>query len=235
MNLLNNLDEEYKNLRTNGEKLYDGRYYYYQKIDFKDSYSNNTFWCLKQRKTRFVIIKELNNVKLYLSDADIIEIIASLNSKEFGLLMESFNKMYRGDSEEFFFRIGDQNYTTLGLKFLDVEKRLCFSIQIETKADIHISFEDLIYVLNLILAKEQAAMNLAKKTNFNRLKRQLAKYIVLSKFYKCNDENCKTYLQQIGYDVIAPDIHTVYNDDRKQRHIDNKFNDEEIFERLFIK
>ncbi|WP_226701144.1 hypothetical protein [Priestia aryabhattai] len=235
MNFLNNLDVEYRNFNTQGEKLYDRGYYHYQQVNFKDSYSNSTFWCLKQRKTRFIIVEELHNVKLYLTDADIIELITDLEIEVFNMLIESFHQLYLGYGEEFSFRIGEEEYSTLGLKFSEDEKKFYFSSQIETKADVLISFEDLVYLLNLILAKEEAAMNLTKEISFNRSKRQLAKYIVLSKFYRNEDKVCEEYLKEINYNYELPDIRSVYNNDRKQRHIDRKFNDEKIFEKLFIK
>jgi len=235
VNLLDNLDVEYKSFNTDGEKLYDRGYYYYQQVNFKDSYSNSTFWCLKQRKTRFIIEEELDRVKVYLTDTDIIELIMDLETELFNKLMESFHQLYLGHGEEFSFEIGEDEYSVLGLKFSQNEKDFYFSSQIETRADVTISFEDLVYLINLILAKEAAAMELTKEISFDRLKRQLAKYIVLSKFYREGDKVCEEYLKEINYNITLPDVRSVYNNDRKQRRLDKKFNNEKLFEKLFIK
>ncbi|USK34719.1 hypothetical protein LIT25_05015 [Bacillus sp. F19] len=235
MNLLTNIDEEYKKIKNDGRIGFDENYHHYRKIKFNNSYSSNAFWCLKQKKMKFIIEEEIDKIKLYLTDADIIDLIIKLDEEYYNMIIKSFYNLYIESGQEFLFSVSDINYTTLGLKFTDKE-RLKFNKQIETKADFCINFEDLVNLVNLIIAKEKYAMELAHAPSFNRVKRQLAKFISLANFYKYNDDVSKKYLQKIGYKISATEIYSVYSiNDWNQSKIDIKFNNNEEFEKLFIK
>lgn len=227
------MDEEYQRLKTHGQ-MYAYNYYHYHNIKIHNEYSNNSFVCLKQVKVKFLIIEEINKIKLYLTDADIIDLIIKLEQNLYDMLLNSFYKLYTGISDAFKFTINEIDYSSLGLHFLDTDKKIYFNTQIETKADFDISLEDLINLINLILAKEQFAMDLTKEHSINRTKRQLAKFIALSKFYRNKDHDSIKYLEQIEYDMRSDDVFWVYSNYRAQSRIDKKFDDNKLFEKHFI-
>ncbi|WP_419393436.1 hypothetical protein [Cytobacillus praedii] len=231
MNFLIEIDKEYAKAK-NSDQHYKF-YYHYLDINIKNSQSHNSFLCLKQDKVKFLIIEEIDNIKLYLSDADIIDIITKLEEKSFNILINSFFELYNENNAEFVFQINGQEYKTFGLKF-DSKDKYVFNTQIETKADFPISFEDLINLLNLIFAKEIHSMNLFDP-GFHRLKRQLAKYIALSNYYRdYNNNKFKHYLENIGYNIQKDNVFSVYNNEYKQKNIDEKFNITEVFENIII-
>lgn len=229
-NLLNNLDTEYLKYKSDRLKVYDKNYYHYQDIIINTTYSNNKFLCLKQQKIRYVIVDGLHKIKLYLKDSDIIDMIIKLPPLFFDLLIASFYKLYSNIGNNFYFSINGVQYKFLGLPFSEKEQQ-SFGFDLETKADFPITFGDLVILINLILAKEKAAMDLAISPSFNRLQRQLAKYISLSKFYRDGDAVVKKYLEEINYDVTKDNIYAVYFNDWKQREIDRKFNNILLFEK----
>ncbi|WP_144475472.1 hypothetical protein [Cytobacillus oceanisediminis] len=233
MNLLDDLDKIYKNVKNSD--LFHTNYYHYMDINIKDCNTNNSFICLKQKKTKFLLIEEVDKIKLYLSDADIIHQISLLDNIIFEVLMESFSQLYKGFGEEFNFTINEQSYKTIGLKFAQEEKHRYFNIGLETKADFVITFEEFIILINLILAKESFSMQMIENPSFDRSKRQLAKYISLSNFYRDKtNEAHKKFLEEIKYNVELNDIFLVYNNDWKQKKIDSKFNNTKVFEKYFI-
>ncbi|PGE10200.1 hypothetical protein COM54_15520 [Bacillus toyonensis] len=233
MNLLKEMDEEYKRLKTDGQ-IYAYNYYHYHNIKIHNEYSSNSFLCLKQIKVKFLIVEEIDKIKLYLTDADIIDLIIKLEQKLFDMLLNSFYQLYTGLSNDFKFTINDIEYISSGLHFSNSDKIMYFNTQIETKADFDISLEDLINLINLILAKEQFAMDLTNGNSINRIKRQLAKFIALSKFYRNKDNNSLKYLEQIKYDLKSDNIFLVYRNYKGQSRIDKKFDDNKLFEKYFI-
>ncbi|KYQ01862.1 hypothetical protein OWP15_11565 [Bacillus paranthracis] len=229
MNLLINMDKEYQKIKSSGQK-YNQSYYHYQEVEFDNSYSNNSFLCLKQGKIKFLIVEEVDRIKLHLTDADIIDLISKLEKELFDILINSFYMLYENVGVDFQFTVNAIRYTCLGLKFSDKERRMVFNKQIETKADFAINFEDLVNLINLILAKEHFAEELTTRNSLDRIKRQLVKYISLSKFYRDADEDSKKYLQQIGYDINSDDVFSVYQKPWLQSKIDKKFNEIKLFE-----
>jgi hypothetical protein len=231
MNFLSEIDKVYA--KAKNSDLHSKNYYHYMDINIKNSQSHNSFLCLKQNKVKYLIIEEIDNIKLYLSDADIIDIISKMESDLFDILLDSFFELYNGNCEEFVFQIIDKEYKSSGLKFR-TEVKSKFNTQIETKADFPITFEDLIHLLNLILAKEIYSMNMFDP-GFNRLKRLLAKYIALSNYYRnYNNDEYKKYLDTIGYDTKLENVFAVYANEYRQKKIDNKFNKTEVFENIIF-
>jgi hypothetical protein len=230
-NLLNDLDMDYAKFMAGNPNL-DSNYYYYHDISINNSYSNTSFVLLKQSNIRYIVIDGIDKVKLYLSDADIIDILVKIDLSLFELMMDALLLLYTGEGEDFIFTINGQTYKSLGLKFSSMDKKLKFNSQIETDADFNINFEDLVNLINLILAKEFFANEMNTALTFNRTLRQIAKFVSLARFYRNKEENTINFLNEITYDTTKENINNVYK--YRTKKIDMKFNNTKLFEKYYI-
>lgn len=223
-NWLKYLDGLYKSKRTQET---DSSYFFYPRTSLKSSKEKIEFITLKQFHTKFIFGDEYGR-RVYLTDADIVGLIAQFNEKDFSLVIEALKKLYKAEEEQIFeFEIENKSFSIPKLPFEDEILDYFKQIDIVTKADITISFYDFIVLLNLIIEKE----NLADQNKGFRKKRQIIKYIVLSSFYRNGD--FREILETEGYDISSEDIHGVYTSKTIQKKIDLVFNKLSLFEKKF--
>jgi len=121
------------------------------------------------------------------------------NRESIGKLVSYFNKMYQQKVEgleTYSIIFGDERYSVKG----------CFEIKntqiLLNRQDIDITFNDLLVLINLILAKDYYAFNsnrYSEHKNNNFLKTTCVKYISLLQYYYFEDEKAKLYLENNGY------------------------------------
>ena len=122
--------------------------------------------------------------------------------------------------------IGKESYALKGMKKI-VDGQI-----LSNPKDIDITFEDLLILINLILAKDMMSVSLwLDKPNF--LKQTTSKYILLLKYYYYMDERAKAYLENVGFDVEG-DIYSNYDTQEKRDAKIKIFCDFDSFEKAGI-
>lgn len=188
--------------------------------------TNDHFIIRKRRFTRFLYTK--NGCRVHFSDADILTMLLQLQNKDtVDLLLEKLENAYRKCDEKFTIRIGMREgvkeYEIEGISQVEDEQILI------NPQDIDISFDDLLVLMNLILAKDQASSPLwPNRPDF--FKHTVSKYISLLKYYYYGDQKAKKYLMAIGYSVDE-DIYSNYNTSDKRDEKRGLFTDFELFEK----
>ncbi|WP_404349039.1 hypothetical protein LG311_01770 [Sutcliffiella horikoshii] len=229
MNLLKKIDNNYASIIDNENK--DNSFFYYLPVKIETFGDDYRLVFLKHKMRTKFIFRDKYNRSLYLTDADIIEAITGFNDNIFEYISEALIHLYKEEYHQeltFNYDNEDYNFVTLQLNDSQIEELKEYSIN--TKADFCIRAYDLVILIGLILFKERMydEITKAKDTNF-RYRKQLSKFISLSKFYK-NGE-FKEFLHEVGYDISEKDIHQVYNSSKKQYNIDKAFNKLTEFEK----
>ncbi|VEF46689.1 Uncharacterised protein [Bacillus freudenreichii] len=234
MNWLRYLDKKYKEMKR--EEGIEKNYYFYPETNINTSGKIEILF-LKQRKTKY-LFKDQYNRKLYLSDADIIEIIIGLENNIFIEVNQHLLKLYFGEEvADFKFEIDDYSFTSKGIYIPHDTQEKYKGIELNTKADMPISLFDLITLINLILAKElQYSEFLQEKKAevkeefdpLHRFKRQIVKFVSLAGFYK--NKEYEDFLREINYNTDENSIHDVYTNKSSQK-IDVCFNDVNKFDK----
>ena len=94
--------------------------------------------------------------------------------------------------------------------------------------DIDIPFSELLILINLILAKDQASNPLwPERPDF--LKHTTSKYISLIKYYYYKDKKAGNYLRNMGYDINSS-IYSNYDTSDKRDEKRNFFSNYKEFE-----
>lgn len=181
----------------------------------------------KQRKTQ-VLFKDNYGRVIYLSDADIINIIVKSPReiftiiqkylKEYLLNVHQNNFLMELDGESFEFGFVLPECTDDNSENLEILK----SSNFVTEADYEISYYDLLILISIIVDKEYIVSEFEPEV---RKCRQLKKFIILSDFYR--NEVYKNELESQGYEIDMP-ITQVYKNSKIAKKIDKIF-DEEIF------
>ena len=183
---------------------------------------NTSFLIRKGEFTKFLYIR--NNCRVYFSDADILEMLLQIKEKRtIDLLIEYLAMVYQGAADRFHIFVGEKRYEVMGIPQIRDTQVLT------NPKDIDIVFEELLVLINLILAKDIAAVPLWEDSKPNFFKHTCAKYISLLKFYYYGNINAERYLKSIGYDTNE-DIYSNYGSetDRDEKH--NLFYDFKLFE-----
>ncbi len=161
-------------------------YHHYINIESKSYTSNIKFICLK-KKMVFFLLKDTNGTQFYLDDHDIISMIISIkevDNSAYDFIISNFESLLEKSTFSFSFFLNDKKFTYPGLNYY--EKK----ILVKTKADIDITLNDLIHLLNLILVKE-----------FSNIKSIICRYITFSRFYSNECKISKNILSECGYDT----------------------------------
>lgn len=223
-NFIEDLDELYKMSRTEHKIAAQNKNFYLfvpVKVSLYED-ENTNYLIRKGEFTKFLYIR--NNCRVYFSDADILEMLLQIEDKRtIDLLIKYLAKVYRGEAEKFYIFVGEKQYEVMGIPEIRDAQILM------NPKDIDIAFEELLVLINLILAKDIAAVPLWADTKPNFFKHTCAKYISLLKFYYYGDINAEQYLESIGYDTNE-DIYSNYGNetDRDEKH--NLFYDFNLFE-----
>lgn len=185
----------------------------------------NEFIIRKEQFTKYLYVKD--GCRVYFSDADILMMLLQIKSSStMDLLIEELEKLYMDEGESYEIVIGKDSYVLKGMKKIIDEQML------SNPKDIDITFEDLLILVNLILAKDMMSVSLwSDKPNF--LKQTTSKYISLLKYYYYMDENAKVFLQSIGFDV-EDDIYSNYDTQEKRNAKIKIFCDFDSFEKSGI-
>lgn len=179
----------------------------------------------KGQFTKYLYVK--NRCRVYFSDADILMMLLQIKaSSTMDLLIEEFKKIYMDEGESYEIVIGKESYALKGMKKI-VDGQI-----LSNPKDIDITFEDLLILINLILAKDMMSVSLwLDKPNY--LKQTTSKYISLLKYYYYMDERAKVYLENVGFDVEG-DIYSNYDTQEKRDAKIKIFCDFDSFEKAGI-
>lgn len=229
VNFLQFLDVEYENdKKKNNVPTENKEYRYYEEIIPINFFRAQKFQCLKINKKSKILIC-FNNLKVYLSDVDILKIILKMEEEQINWFIDNFIKVYNESYEEFEFIIGKEKFKGIGLPYQNTEK----SIYIHTDNEINI--DSFIFILNFIISKDYLATlrlqesNNDKKNKKNLMKATLCKYISLLKFYYFGDKGIEEFLEGLGY-PISENIDNVFSSYRKTKKISQLFNNFNVFE-----
>lgn len=252
MNWLSLLDEKYEELKSKGHL--DKEYFYYPEVNIDRKDTTIQFLFLKQRKTK-ILLQDRYERKLYLTDADIISMLVKLDDELFNNIILSFKNYYKKEKlSKLCLQIEGKQVLIDSLYFEKEFIEETPKIFIDTKADFQINLYDLIVLVNIVLDKEKQFQEISKKVllrkigkskesgkgdtkneslleNWDqdfRVKKQLAKFISLSGYYKRNE--FRTFLSEIKYDLTKESIYDVYRKSSLQLSIDKSFSELGIFE-----
>ncbi|MBQ3559446.1 MAG: hypothetical protein IJA07_08050 [Agathobacter sp.] len=174
----------------------------------------------EERKTQFIYTRQ--DARVYFADSDILEMLMDIKSevvlKE---ILEKLKQLYQGIGCSYNFVINRKKYEIKGIEI----PKYCQLLQ--NKKDIPLEYDDLMVLIILVLAKDQAA---AEDKELKYHKRTLAKYISLLEWYKFNNENARKYLEDIEFPWEAA-FETNFSTAKKAKDLHKLFPQEEIFER----
>ena len=183
--------------------------------------TNSNYIIRKGKFTKFLYAK--NGCRIYFSDVDILAMLLQITNKEtMNKLVENLKKAYRDDVAKYDIYLGNKKYEAEGIEQIK-DEQILYNPQ-----DIDISFDELLILINLILAKDRAS-NFLWKGRPDFFKHTLSKYISLIMYYYYGDEIAKKYLSDIGYEV-KKDIYFNYNTTEKRDEKRRIFTNFQMFE-----
>ncbi|WP_313185097.1 hypothetical protein [Lacrimispora sp.] len=202
------------------------KYAIYIPIYIGENEKQNTNFLIKKNEfTKYLFIG--NGARVYFSDADIISMLLQISNEDImNELVVGLKNLYRGNGNKYQFFIDDTQYESIGLPPI-------FNSQILLNPqDIDMDFENVFLLVNMILAKDAAAVPLwGNKYEF--MKHTIVKYISLLKYYYFHDILAKDYLNGIGYDIDCS-IYENYNTEERRSANNKCFYDFDIFEKSGI-
>lgn len=196
------------------------------------SFSNKNFLIRKSKDIKFLYIKD--GCRIYFSDADIINMLLNLkNQKSIEQLILYFEKMYKTELDEletYSIIFEDKRYNVKG--YFDIQDTQILL----NKQDIDIEFNDLLVLINIILAKDHYVFNskrYSKYHSINFIKTTCVKYITLLKYYYFDDVKAKLYLENNRY-CLDKDIDYNYKRFRNKIERNRIFQNFEEFEKYNV-
>ena len=143
------------------------------------------------RRTQFLYCR--NNLQAYFSDVDVLLMLLQIEDAEKQeQILNAFAKWLREDTEEGYIEYNETRYSFRGINWCGN------GFVFHTLKDIDVPEEDVICIINLIIAKDSAVTELGKgKHDF--AKRTVKKYFALLKWYWFKDKNVEKMLKKIGY------------------------------------
>lgn len=182
---------------------------------------NMNYIIRKSEFTKYLYVK--NGARVYFSDADILTMLLQIKENYvIEKVIESLEKLYEGKGERFTFYMNEDKYEGEGLPII-------FNSQMSNNPqDIDVPFEDLLTLINMVLAKDAASMSLWDN-NPEFLKHTIVKYILLLKYYYFKDEKVKIYLDSVGYNTECS-IYINYNTSEKLKKNNKIFYDFDTIE-----
>lgn len=213
-NFIKILDLEYVKMRKENDIEKENKnfaIFFPLKIELYNNVNMN-YIIKKSEFTKFLYIK--NGARVYFSDADILTMLLQIREKNtIEKMIDNLARLYQGKGDKFSFYVEQGRYEALGLP------EIANSQILDNPQDIEISFEDLLTLINMILAKDAASKSLWDN-NPEFLKHTIIKYILLLKYYYLKDKKVESYLDSIGYDTRCS-IYKNY-DTRKNQKKNNK-------------
>ena len=221
---LDYLDEQYDHERVVNKIQKDNEEYrYYEELTPLDFKTENTFICLKVKKTKIIFCQ--SNVKVYLSDADIIKNIVNFDDKSLvNFFLDGFVKLYKGENRIFNFRIKDKKFEGRGIEYIKGDCKFLLH------TDNSISLNEFIFILNMIFEKDRVYSEVIGK---DLLKVTLSKFISLINLYSYDIFHCREFLKKTGYPVDK-NLDEVFTSAKNTERINNLFRDLDLFEKSNI-
>lgn len=148
------------------------------------------------RKDRTQLLYGKGGVRLYLSDADILEMLLSNteDSKRKKIIKAFHSWLLENYNEKCTINLQGDQFEFPGIKY-DAENTLYYS-----RDDIAICESHLFAFINLILAKDLAVTDIMDN-DINYAVRTIKKYIILLQWYWYNIPQAETELHRIGYNT----------------------------------
>lgn len=209
--------------RDNKRSHYQNNYYYYVNNNLKSPIEGLDYLVLKiGRKTKF-LFKDKDNRIIYLSDINIISLLIELEDEIFNEVMCYLTNFITTNSGYIFnFTLEGSNFS-IPLVFpntiTEQDLNRFNTLLLVTDADIIISLYDLLVLISFIINKEEIAQK-ANVLKESRRKRQIKKFIILSKFYR--NTEYETILKLSGYPTEL-DKYDVYHRHTYVTRFDKKF------------
>ncbi|MFH5185409.1 hypothetical protein ACHHV8_23690 [Paenibacillus sp. TAB 01] len=208
------IDELYSNLKINKENKH---FMYYPELKL-DSVTRDVYIkFLKQNNKTRILFEDKFHRKLYLTDANIIDILSKAPEKVFQIIL---NWLKQCEKEEFenkiYIEIVNEKFEVpLVFPYLDTKELK--ENHFISHADFEISYYDLLILISLIVDKERIVQ---EKESIIRRSRQLKKFIILSSFYR--DQSYSGILEKEKYNTSA-NIYDVYFNKYIAKKIDRIF------------
>ncbi len=218
------MDELYKQERAiNKIQQYNDEYRHYEKIIPLDFFTENSFNCLKVKKTKILFCP--SNVKVYLSDADIIKNIINFdNISIINYFLYQFINLYKGENCDFAYRIRDHKFIGKGISY--AKKNVKFLLH----TDNSITINEFIFILNMIFEKDRLYSMMIGR---DLLKITLCKYITLISLYKFNEKKSRKFLEKSGFPVEKT-LDEIFISAKETERINSLFENINLFEKSKI-
>lgn len=175
-------------------------YYYYKQINFDSNYKLFSDLYLLKRKDTSYIIKERNSgINIYLSDYEIILLLAEIRDnyrESFNFIVNESKKVVDNKGQVIRCYIDKQEFKFQGLSLEEKE------VLISTKADIAISINDIIMLINLIIEKERISSE--KMANGT-----LGKYILFAIYLSKNTEESERNQLKVFFEKESIDLSNI--------------------------
>lgn len=207
MNFIRDLDVLFENEKREvrnrfGDNSIDNDYFCIDRnLEVSHGDKNYVFLIRKNEKTKFLVNE--NNVRVYLSDFDILALlIDNISIIGFEIIEEIIvflnDKVKKTSSgERYIIKISDdlltEEYYITGMKLKDDD------VYLHNKFDLqNFSLNSLIVLINLILSKDILSKELAEEAP-SYLKRTAYKYIIILKLAVFKDKKIETALRDRGF------------------------------------
>lgn len=142
-------------------------------------------------KTRILFIK--NGVRVRFTDNDVMQMLISIKDKSVvDDFYKAFKEGYKGRFDNAKLKIDGVEYGISVLKLDCVNT----NVMLENLKDIPIDLDNLIVLINLIIAKDNASAEAIKGVEY--VKRTLAKYILILEKYYYHNKKVDSYFETLG-------------------------------------
>ena len=177
----------------------------------------------EEKKTQFIFTH--CDARAYFTDYDILKMLMSIDNEDvLSKIVENFKLLYSGSGSLYNMFINKKKYVIKGIEVPPHSQML------QNKKDIPMEYEDLMILIILVLAKDQAKDQAEEETTeIKSYKRTLAKYISLLEWYRFNNDYAKQYLDNIQFPWDET-IDINFDTAEKAKSLHKLFPKEEIFE-----
>lgn len=159
-----------------------------------DITTQNTFMIKKSdKKAKLFICSGLQRV--YLSDADILKVIAKLEREDQIVIFKALLDLYQCNTDDIVFDIQGEKYPGWGIN-LEL-----FNKDIVIHTDSEINLRELIALLNFIFSKDRFWEDIGGNKDFRY--QTIGKYILLMDYYIFKTGKSNSYLQELGYPLSS--------------------------------
>lgn len=148
------------------------------------------------KKTKFICVHY--NSRVYFSDYDIIGMLMQVSDcKIINQILQEFKLLFNKQIDHTFdIQIESNRYNVPGLPLYE-HKQI-----IKNEKDVDLEFQDLLILINLVIAKDFASNTAARnsKSSTDFVKKTLSKYILAIEYYVNRNSEAERILTEIGID-----------------------------------